>query len=314
MTNTNSRKIKIIATVLFLLSIIPSVFSQEEVLHSNSTPPLNLRFDIKTGGAGIFFGNINNEDIDLSLFSNSSTNLSLGFKLSYYGFSLGLTIDGSRKNEDKVKDIFFGWFGNRTGIEMYYQNLKNFYIEGSYDIPNEYKDCTLINSGLSVYYFFRENNFRGLSTQSQNKLKNGWSPFIKPTMSVFSLKNTTSIIRINDRLEFNSDVRNSNFFESYQVALPIGLTGTLTLFNFYFSPIFCAEGVGQITRHSEPNGATHVDNGISFGFDLQLVTGYTGKVIFWGIWYLSENQFSEVKDLRIQITNMQTSLFFGFKI
>jgi hypothetical protein len=305
--------------IYFLVTIFILSFSIHAFCEDENSPSMNIRIDFGFSMPNISITNTKNDSYNLSLITEGS--YSMGFHLCYNGFIVGLKTDTFLGGETLIQDIFLGWFGNKVGVELYYQNYKNYFIGDSKSsnkkypsTPNEYPDLTIYNTGVSSYYFFKENSYRGLYTQSQEMLKNSWSPFLKPSAGTFIVKNKDSIIPATDRQYFDANIRNFNRYESYEMSLSAGITCTLAFHNIYFSPLVSIGILGEYVRYGNPGMGMKNGKNIYADFDIQAVLGYVGNEYFFGIWFINENQLSRVKDLSIQMMNFQTSIFVGTKL
>ena len=85
-----------------------------------------LRFDYRYTSVSMMLTNSSNDSLILNLEPDNPH--STGIQYTIYGFTLGLVTDSVFGNDSILKDIYFSWFGQRFGAELFYQNYTNFYI------------------------------------------------------------------------------------------------------------------------------------------------------------------------------------------
>lgn len=299
--------LKVLFTLLiFCITVIPALSADENEKNGY------VRIDYNFGMPDLNFNDNNSYDLSLGAENNSS----VGLTASYDGFVLGFDTDTIFGGETVLRDLFLSWFGESTGIELFYQSFKDYYIEDGnlnkkYPGPNEYPDMRIMNTGISGYYFFRENTYRNISRQDEDLLENGWSPYLKLSAGRFSVDNDESIIPAADRPQFDPDAGYFNRYHSWQASLSAGMSGTLSISRFYVTAIVSLGVGGEYNRHSVPGGSYKRDANIIPDFDYQIAAGYIGKDVFIGFTALNENQFGRIEDLHIQLMNLQASYFAG---
>ncbi|NLV67658.1 MAG: DUF4421 domain-containing protein [Spirochaetes bacterium] len=301
------QNLKFLITLFFIWSALMPAFSADETERKGY-----VRIEYNFGMPDLSFGDNNSYDLSLGAENNSSLGITAGYK----DFVLGVDTDTVFGGETVLRDIFISWFGESLGIELFYQSFKDYYIEDGnlnkkYPGPNEYPDMRIMNTGISCYYFFRQNTYRNISRQDEGLLENGWSPYLKLSAGRFSVDNDESIIPAADRPQFEPDAGNFNRYHSWQAFLSAGISGTLALSRFYITAIVSLGAGGEYNRHSVPGGSYKKDINFIPDFDYQMAAGYIGKDFFTGFSALNENQFGRIDDLYIQLMNLQASCFAG---
>lgn len=273
-----------------------------------------VRVDYSYSMPFLFFTDTDRWSYDLYL--NPENNSSLGITFNYNGFFLGLSTNTLFGGGDALSDIFFTWFGEKIGIEFYYQKYSDYYIANDnnnkkYPGPNEYPDMNVMNNGVNFYYFFRNNTYRNIFKQDEELLKKGWSPFLKVSMGRFSIDNDESIIPAADRPQFDPDAASFNRYHSWQAVFSAGISGTYSYDYFYISGLVSIGGGGEYYRYSSPGSSYNTDKNLLYDLDLQLVYGIVTSEFFVGVINSNENQMGRIKNLSIQVDNFQASLFAG---
>jgi len=308
------RKAILLAIVVFLASTASMVFAQDETdIHGT------VRIDYRHAMPGLSFSRGYDMDADFNLEPENSDYL--GIQYSTRGFSIGLSTDAMFGNESGLREIFLSWFGQRLGFELFHQNYRNYYIarddtEGKKypGTPNEYPDLRVLNTGLSGYWFFRDNNYRGINGQSEDLLVDSWSPLVKVTAGRFALHNDGPIIPESLRDNYDEHVRTMNRGDFYQLSVSFGITGTYTWRRLYVAGMVTAGGTVINQRWETIEGNSYSSYALDIDTDLQAVIGYMEGDYFFGFWFINENQWASVENLSIQLMNFQVSYFAGMRI
>ena len=297
----------------FFLLISPAYTSEENNALSA------VRIDYRYTSSALFLTHSGNDADDLNLEPEISD--SIGIQYTNKGFTIGLSTDVFFGNDSGLRNFYLSWFGQRFGMELFYQKYTNYFIakdESSGkkypDTPNEYPDLSILNSGLSLYYFFRENNYRGLNSQGDELLQNSWSPLVKLTGGWFSFQNDDPIIPADERPYFHEDVQNMNRGDFYQLNFSVGLTGTLVWGRFYCSAIASIGGAIIDQHYRDINGNRYVSVETDIDFDYQMFIGFTGESYFFGFWFMNENFWASIEDLNMQLMNLQLSMYAGMRL
>lgn len=301
--------IKILFTLLFLLFTLVPAFPADENERNGY-----VRLDYSYSMPFLFFTDTDNWSYDLTL--EPENNSSIGITLNYNGFFLGLGTDTLFGGKSVLSDIFLSWFGEKYGVEFYYQRYSDYYIADDdngkkYPGPNEYPDMKVMNNGVNLYYFFRSNTYRNIYKQDEKLLKKGWSPYLKASAGRFSIDNDESIIPAADRPEFDPGAASFNRYHSWQSVISAGISGTYSYGIFYISGLISLGAGGEYARYCSPGGKYYTDKNPIYDLDLQLVYGIVTSEYFIGMMNINERQNGGIDDLFIQINNFQASLFAG---
>lgn len=295
-----------------------SLYSQATEETRDEKKHFTLRTELKSSQLEAMLNHTGKENYDIDLAADPRE--ALGIQCTYEDFTAGITTEFSGLDQSFIQDLYLLNLGKRYGVEFFYQHYSHFYVADKNskrkypETPDEYPDMRIINTGLSFYYFLKDNNYRGLYSQSRELTRNSWSPFIKVTTGWVQIKDNKAIIPEEDNDIFNKKIQYVRRIDSYQFKLTPGITGTLAWKNFYSTALITFGGVlmHQEYRDHSSSGRDNLNTDFDLGF--QFVTGYSGKTFFCGIWFINENLYSAIEDMQVQIMNFQSSIFLGIKV
>ncbi len=239
-----------------------------------------------------------------------------GFEVSYKYLSLGYSQDLS--NPENNTDFYFSFFQEKIGINASYQVYKNFKIyddnEHSYtDLSNsDFPDLKLTNLNFSFYYFFNDSySYKAAFLQTERQKRFGWSPFVTIRPSYFSFKNDGPIIPVNIQSLYGK-YGTVHTREIYSFSALIGLSCTLTVFDFYFTPLFSLGWSFNKQNLSDSNN-TYKEYSNELTFDLAFAAGYNGASFFAGLLATVDTTAGNFGDALWEYDKMQIKFFAGVR-
>ena len=259
---------------------------------------------------------ITRPDKDNTLYYEPEELSKKGIEISYKFITLSYAQDIF--NPDNNINFSASLFKRRFGFELYYQYFKNIFIyndEGKTpkDISNDYyPKMQLRNNSLNLYYFFRDSfSYRASFQQTEKQKRFSWSHFIKIRTSYFSVNNNGPIIPDNLQYLYES-FATVNRGEISSLAALIGISCTLTFYNFYFTPVISSGWSNNWQEFSSDSTVfKSTNNGICF--DMAMAIGFNSNYFFLGLVSSFNSNDGTFGPAEWDFDNIQTKLFLGFR-
>lgn len=304
-----------------LLTIISfDIFAENEKI-STSNKDFNARAYF--GRAEYTFGLGNNSDFE-NIYDYWTTNGGYGGIDISYKF-IGFQFRGNdkdsvdfRKENGESNWLYLSgyYYGKQHSVEVYYQNIKGFYIDDSDGadigltetiIRNDINVC---NFGLYYYYVLNPESFsfRAAFNQSeiQNKSGGSFAILLNPNYTKIEAKESLIDSNYEDYFENSSNLTKGTF-TSLSV-LP-GFFYTITYWNYFFTPSFFLGGRGSYEEYYDEKQYKETD--ISLALFSKFSIGYNSEYFYTGFDMTFFSSYLELKKVYMFLFQSDIHFFAG---
>ena len=211
----------------------------------------------------------------------------IGIAGFYKWFGLGLSLGNSflrrsatRYGNTSVIDLRANAYGREVAAELYFQNLKGFYIRNLRDSHGDFfkiPDMRIYSIGLTGYWIYNHEKFsiRSAFIQNERQKKSAGSLIIRAAFLYYNLSSGTGILpaevistyRINNHLFLREG-------EFYSLGLAPGYSYTLVIFKKFYMNAAIFPGVLFQHYHYQANQEFITSANFTFTLSWRAALGY----------------------------------------
>jgi len=308
--------------VFFLLWIAKVQAQIDTALVKSYADQVMIRANLDTNIESYIFSEGENRDENKQIFSiNNKTKISLSIDYKIISATVSFAPrffpdnrDNELKGNSSYTDFSFRFFPNRFIQNLYYKNVKGFYLENMQDfIPGwtegrdphiQFPDLRVQSFGGSTSYILNKNfSARSIYTQGewQKKSAGSWVPFLDYDLTVFS-----NIIDEQKNKEFQYKIgANIGYFYNWVIGKKVNIAPYLAL------------GFGGKFSSSQNNAEGGIrENAQYFTMRMEggLHVGYnTDRFLFGGKMNFGASAYEQRKNQAVENNNVYGLLYVGYR-